>query len=231
MKNKWKESLWKEYLNVVEVKEQQKKNLQELGTFFFEDVSFLYRVYEAIMEEKSNIIEDKENGIVFEIEDNLYILRKGRTGIFLDVEEMKSILADMIVLFEDILPLGTVVDLNKDELMKVINVEKLENFRVVITKRFLGDGAGCFFPYGAVAYPIGTAGAGRAISFTPPLIEKIVFMGYKDETEDAFLFQMKYQLVIEQRRRSIGFASKQDMEKMRDRINTMEEKHGRETNH
>lgn len=231
MKIQWKEYLWEEYLKIANVKETQKKNFRELGAYFFENVSFLYKAYELIISGKKNTIEDEKNGILFEKEDNLCILRKEKTGIFLDTQDMKSILADMIALFEDILPLGTVVDLQNDEMSKIVNVSKMEKFRVVITKRFLGDGEGCFFPYGAVVYPIGTAGASRVISFTPPLIEKVVFMGYKDETEEAFIFQMKYQLVIKQRRCSAGFSNKQEIEKMRDRISTMEEKHGREVDY
>ena len=148
---------------------------------------------------------------MFENEEELYILRKENKGIFLKAKEMKRLLSDMITLFEEILPLGSVVDLKKDKLSEDLDVSKVENFRIVITKRFVGAGEGCFYPYGAVLYPIGFGGTGKVISFTPALIEKVIYTGYSDEMEDAFVFQMKYKLVVEQRRKSAGFATRQEL--------------------
>lgn len=225
MKREQKQALWEEYLKVVDFPEQQKGKLKELGILLLERVSYLYKIY-SLSEEKT-FLEDEETGIVYEAEEDLHILRKGNMGIFLKKEEMKCLLADMISLFEEILPLGTVVDLKKGELAKTMDVSKVQQFRVIITKRFIGVGTGCFYPYGAVVYPLGTAGNGRTISFTPSLIENIVFTGYGDEVEEEFVFQMKKHLIVEQRRKSVGFATKQEREELEKVIHNLEGQHGR----
>ena len=225
MKNELKEALWREYLKVLEIPELQKKNLKELGPYLLERVPFMYEIYQSFGNgEKS--IEDKKTGIVFEAEDELYILRKGKTGIFLRREQMKSFLSDMISLFEEILPIGSVVELKKEKLCEYVDTSKIEQFRVIITKRFVGVGTGCYYPYAAVVYPIGTAGEGKMISFTPVLIDNIVFTGYSDDVEEAFVFQMKYQLIIKQRKKSVGFATKQEMEEFKKAVYKLEAQHG-----
>lgn len=225
MKREQKETLWEEYLKVVDFPEQQKRKLKELGILLMERVSYLYRIYSLLESESS--FEDEETGIIYEVEEDLHILRKGNMGIVLKKDEMKRLLADMITLFEEILPLGTVVDLKKDELAKTMDVSKVQQFRVIITKRFIGTGEGCFYPYGAVLYPLGTAGYGRTISFTPSLVENIVFTGYSDEVEEAFVFQMKKHLIVEQRRKSVGFAAKQEREEFEKMMHKLEAQHGR----
>lgn len=225
MRRKLKEDLWEAYINAVNLTEQQKENIKELGSSYFDDVSFLYKIY-ALFENGDSSIEDQETGIVYEREGNLSIFRKGSIGIFLEMQEMKSLLADMIMLFEEILPLGTVVDLKKEELSKTIDLSKVEHFRVIITKRFLGAGKGCYYPYGAVVYPIGMSGTGKVISFTSPLIEEVVFTGYQDEVEEAYEYQMKYRLIIEEKRKSIGFATMQEKEEMEKLVEDLERKHG-----
>lgn len=219
MKRELKKTLWEAYVKKADIPRQQKSKIQQLGEYFFEDVSFLYQIYGLIGEENV-CCKNGETGIIFEKEDDLYILRKESMGIFLRAEEMKCLLRDMIVLLEDILPLGSVVDLRKDKLHG--DVSKVEHFRVVITKRFLGVGEGCFYPYGAVVYPLGTGGTGKNISFTPALIERVIYEGYSDELEDVFLYQMKNKLIVEQKRMSVGFATKKELAELTDRVCKLE---------
>lgn len=226
MKREMKISLWEEYLNVVELPEQQKKNIKELAHLFFDNVTFLYTVYASIGTNVS-FVEDTETGVRYEEEGSLGIFRKEKTGIFLEIPELKALLADMIMLFEEILPLGTVVDLKKDALAKTMDVSKVQQFRVIVTKRFIGAGEGCYYPYGAVVYPIGVAGTGKVITFTAPLIEKVVFTGYSDDVEEAFVYQMKYHLIIEQRRKSAGFATQQEISELENTVCGLEERYGR----
>ena len=37
------------------------------------------------------------------------------------------------------------------------------------------------------------------------MIEKVIYRGYEDELEEVFLYQMKMELIINQRRKSMGF--------------------------
>lgn len=220
MRRELKETLWNEYLKQSNIPELQKKELKQLGKLFFDDVSFLYDIYPLVGEENVSR-SSEETKVIFENEGALYILRKEKAGIFLKENEMKRLLSDMIVLFEDILPLGSVVDLKKDKLFEDLDVSKVENFRVVITKRFIGARVGCFYPYGAGVYPFGPVGE-KMISFTPALIERVIHTGYSDEVDEAFVFQMKKQLIVEQKRKSAGFATPQELEETAEYIRKVE---------
>jgi len=215
MKSEWKEALWESYLAEVDFVKDKAGQLKEIGKLFFEDVSFLYEIYPLIGTGRESR-EYKETGLVFETEKgDLHIFRKEGKAVCFRTEEMKTLLTDMIGMFEKILPIGSIVDLRKEILAEDMDVSEIKNFRVAVVKRFIGNGEGIYYPYGAVVYPVGTAGKGRLISFTPALIDRIVFTGYSDEVEDFFVYRMKQELIIEQRRKSAGFATKQEMEAFR----------------
>ena len=215
MKREWKEELWEAYLAEADFVKDKAEQLKEIGKLFFEDVSFLYEIYPLIGTGRESR-EYKESGLVFETEaGDLHIFRKEGKAVCFKTAEMKTLLADMIGMFEEMLPIGSIVDLKKEILAEEMDVSEVKNFRVAIVKRFIGTGEGIYYPYGAVVYPVGTAGRGRVISFTPALIERIVFNGYSDEVEEFFVYGMKQELIINQRRKSAGFATKQELEKFR----------------
>lgn len=206
MKKEYQEALWNAYIETAEVPEHQKKYLKTIGNSLMQEVPFLYRIY-GLIGEQEEISECSEIGIHFEKEGESYILRQDSSGILLKEEAMKKLIVDMIGLFEEILPLGSVVDLKKEVLAEQLDLSGVDNFRVVITKRFMGTGESCYYPYGAVIYPVGTAGQGNVFSFTPALIGKTLFRGYGDWMEDEFVYQMKLELIVRKGRKSMGFAS------------------------
>ena len=155
------DNLWEKYIAIADIAEYQKKYLKTLGKLLMQEIFFLYKIYAYVLEEhEEEISERSANNVYFEIEDNTYILRTDNGGIVLKKEAMQKLIIDMIGLFEDILPLGSVVDLKKEG---IIEDKEIENFRVVITKRFLGTGEGCYYPYGGVVYPLGIAGSGNVL--------------------------------------------------------------------
>ncbi len=208
MKREWKESLWDEYVKGTIFSEEKKKSLKAVGDLLIDKAPFLYEIYAAIGKEGKQC-KDEESGVAYEKADGLHILKWEETEICFEKDIFKTVVSDMIGLFEELLPLGSVVDLKKDKLAENMDVSKIDNFRVVIVKRFVGDGESLYYPYGAVVYPFGTAGAGRVMSFTPALIDRVIFTGYSDEVEEAFVYQMKHELIVSQRRMSAGFASKE----------------------
>lgn len=223
MKTEWKEALWKEYLKEADYLKDKAKQLEAMGKLFYDNVSFLYDIYPLIGTGKE-CREDKESGLIFETEiGDLHVLRKDGGAVGFKTEEIKRLLIDMIGLFEEILPIGSIVDLNKEVLSKNVDVSEIQKFRVAIVKRFLGNGNGCYYPYGAVVYPLGTSGKKRLMTFTPALIENVVFTGYSDDMEEYFIYLMKKELIINQRRKSAGFATKQELEKLRESILKEEE--------
>ena len=53
------------------------------------------------------------------------------------------------------------------------------------------------------------------IHFTPRAIENVVQLGYHDEKELAFLFQIKNKFLVQNRKHSSGFATKDEVDEMR----------------
>ena len=158
-------------------------------------------------------------------EDGLYILRKEGAGIFLPEEKMKRIIIDMISIFEEILPLGTVVDLRKEKLEARLDLSGVEHFRVVIVKRFVGVGRDIYYPYAGALYPLGTTGEDKMISFSSALIEKVIHRGYSDETEEQFVGLMKREIIIGHRKKPAGFCSTEELQATRREME--EEQNGR----
>lgn len=213
-KKQYKERLWKDYLDSREDLQQElKAQASVVGELFTDDVSYLYMVRKCVLR-GGGAIEDEATQVQYEAEGEYHILRYESTELALRQNEMAVLLADMIDIFEDILPLGSVVDLNKAFLSRNMNLSGVENMRMVITKRFIGGETGCYYPYAAVVYPIGMGGEDKSFCFSAALIERVVHMGYSDSTEDAFIYGMKDRLIVKEHRRSMGFATEEESKEM-----------------
>lgn len=213
-KGQYKERLWEEYLAVGKFPAEQAAAVREIGLRFREDVDFLYRLHTCILHH-GGAMEDERTGVQYEIVDEYHILKMGNTEAAFSKEELAGLVIDMIDIFEEILPLGSVVDLNKEFLQQTMPLDKVDKVRMVIHKRFFGIGENGYYPYAAVVYPIGMAGEGRSFCFSSALITRVVHRGYADELEDAFVYQIKHQLIIEQKRKSMGFANEREQEEMK----------------
>lgn len=80
--------------------------------------------------------------------------------------------------------------------MRKTNIELIE-FCVCIMSTFL--------------YPIGMLGQIKYIYFSSALIDKVIHGGYSDSVEEAFVYQMKEQLIVKERRKSMGFANDEEL--------------------
>ena len=214
MKKELVEKLVTEYLAVSSVPENQKGKVLKLVDKMSSNVDFLYDVYHSLHSGYENPIKSKNEELFFETGNEKFLLRDKATGIFLEKEDMKILVRDMIALLEEVLPLGSVVDLKKEEFEDRFNLNGLSNFRVIVSKRFQGIGDDLYYPYSVLLYPFGTIGNGRSLSITPALIENVVFKGYQDEAEEDFVYQAKKTLICDQRRKSVGFASKDELQKI-----------------
>lgn len=212
-KKQYKKKLWSEYLDTVEFPQEVKNIAMEIGELFIDDVNFLYTVRKAVLN-GGGAIEDEKTHMVYETEGEYHILKHGNLELALRQADMSKLLADMIDIFEDILPLGSVVDLKKDFLSPKIDLSKVEMVRVVIAKRFLGGESGCYYPYAAVIYPIGMGGQNSYICFSSALINKVIHEGYCDALENEFIYQMKKKLVVKEHRKSMGFADATECKEM-----------------
>lgn len=212
-KKQYKKQLWNDYLKESELPVEVKNIARKIGELYFEDVKYLYAVRKCVLN-GGGTLADKKTGVLYETEEEYHILKHNDKEVALGQADMSKLLADMIDIFEDILPLGTVVDLKKDFLGQKMDLSKVDRVRVVISKRFLGGETGCYYPYAAVLYPIGMAGQNKYIYFSSALIDDVVHMGYGDAIEEMFVYQMKEQLIVKGNRKSMGFANEEELKIM-----------------
>lgn len=215
----YKLNLWKEFMEQTEcIRKKDEEILGKIAASYVEDAEFLFRVYEAFIENE-RFLEDEDSEICYERDGEDYIFAlEGKECIF-SKEDFRKIIISMLDLLEDTLPLGTVVDLRKSAYEDVPEIEKVEKIRMVILYRFLGkDEDSHYFPYAGVVYPTGMLGKKEVLYFTRPMVEKVVQKGYYDEQEDAYVYLMKRELVIEKNKNSFGYATPQEIEEFNNRV-------------
>lgn len=177
---------------------EQKRLLFEVGCIYRSNIQFLYKIYGAIATNQKQL-KDEEHNITYKCEgDNHVLVYQGEALVFKE-EQLKTILVRIIDIMEEILPLGSVVDLKKDFLKDILaNTDKVEQVRVVIINRFLHQkGDASYFTYAGVLYPIGALMQQEQLHFTSALIENVVHKGYSDKQEEAYVFLMKNELILE----------------------------------
>ncbi len=209
----YKLNLWKEFMEHTEyVLQRDRETMGRIAGTYVDDVSFLMRIYEAYVE-KERFIEDEEHSVRYERDGEDYILALERRECVFSKENFRKVIVSMLDLLEDTLPLGSVVDLKKSAYKNVPEASGVEHIRMVITYRFLGkEEDSHYFPYAGVVYPTGMLGRKEVLYFTRPLVEKVVREGYRDEQEDAYVYLMKKELVIEKGKNSFGYATKEEIE-------------------
>lgn len=124
-------------------------------------------------------------------------------------------------MLEDIFPLGTVVKL-KSIFTKDIFNETTDGDKVmfIITKRFLSASNNpYYFTYAAVPYPVGELENGKIINFTSQAIDKVIYKGFSDIQEEAYISVMKNEMIIKKRMKSINFASEEERSEFMELIN------------
>lgn len=215
----YKMNLWKEFMeHTGYIRDCDREIMGKIAGLYIEDSAFLLKVYEAFVENERFLI-DEEKNVRYEREEDMYILSlEGRECIF-EKGYFRKVIAGLLDLLEDTLPLGSVVDLRKDVYQNVSDVQNIDHIRLVITYRFLcGEQDSYYFPYAGVVYPTGMLGRKEVLYFTRPLVEKVVKKGYSDEQEDAYVYLMKKELVVEKKMNSFGYAEREDIKKFNKRV-------------
>jgi len=111
---------------------------------------------------------------------------------------------------EDYLSMGSIVELKQDELSDMVKDRSLKSFRVMITQRMAAlDEAPVYYNYGAVIYPFGTFKGYESIYFGPELIDRIIFEGYRDDTDIALIAALKTEYLFKRDYTSFRFAKRQ----------------------
>lgn len=215
----------KEYLSVFDI-----PKLDELGNKAFHNVGFLYEAYEALAKEDAagdtEIAISHNDGVcrLTRKDDGVWTLSAFDKEITLAFEDMKDVLIGMIDLQEEIYPLGSVVALNKDFMARNIpEIGKLDSFRVVITHRFMSYADSIYYPYAGVIYPFGMLGRPEVLYFSYAMVDEVMHKGFADESEDAYVYEMKKELILERGMHSVGFATKEELEKIEMKIRSSED--------
>lgn len=205
--NNFKKKLVKDYLDKKEsMDEKQAGLLLSMAAKYENNTAFLSELYAASMYQE-RYLEDEKTGVKYERDGVDYFLTIDEEEIRLSETEFRDIISSFIDILEDVLPLGTVVDLKKEFYHTIDELKDAENIRMVITHRFLGsEGEPFYFPYAGVVYPTGMLGIQGVLHFTRPLIKSIVKLGYTDMQEEAFVLLMKHDLIVDKGYRSFGYA-------------------------
>lgn len=176
-----------------------------------EKVNDLYKILEKVMAEEQ-VERQEEEELFYEIDNDVHVIRFKNNELKLSKDNLVNLLIIIIEIVQEILPIGTVVNLNEEFEKKLFSNSK--GIKIIIINRFLTNNQGkYYFPYGGVPYPIGDIGANRLIHFTRNSIKDIVHMGFKDFQEEAYVFLAKNKIIINNNMRSIEFATKEEIEK------------------
>ncbi len=191
--------------------------LVHLGQSFQEKLPFFHRCNQCIVEGRGHVELDDVEFMVSD--DTCTLKQKNHKDIVLIHIQMRKVLSVIVDLLDPILPLGSVVDLRKEMFSQIQGLESAEQFRVVVTNRFLYyDEIPVYFPYAGSIYPVGNARHPAYIHFTPGSVERLVFRGYSDGADDAYIFEQKKELVLEKHKHSVVFAGQEELEALNRRI-------------
>jgi len=209
-----KEVLIKWLAKLAFLGKEQKRLLFEIGCIYRNNMEFLYQIYAAIATNQECLM-DKERNITYKFQGDNHVLMYNGENLLFTEAQLKTVLVGIIDIMEEILPLGSVVDLKKEFLKGILaNTDKVEQVRVVITNRFLHQKDDrSYFTYAGVLYPIGTLMQQEQLHFTSALIENVVHKGYSDKQEEAYVFLMKNELILENAMHSFGFSTEEEREK------------------
>ncbi len=197
---------------------RKKTVLFEMGCGCLESTGLLYKLNKALIK-KQEYLAEEDGECILEAEAGRNTLTYHKEKMEFTGLELREIIAGMIDILEEVLPLGTVVDLKKRYLQKHIPASDIENIKIVITQRFLyHENDRTYFPYAGSIYPVGMLDKNEIIHFTPAMIETVVHRGYSDRQDRAYAYRMKQELILEKGMHSYGFSTEEERDKLRSRM-------------
>lgn len=205
------------------------KKSQELGL----DTEFLHCLME-LAENNLSILKDiwksvqakyeyVRMNLLFDIEmtftENEVSVNYNEHEFHTPVEKFNKLIVNILDLFEVIYPLGSVVNLKTEYLNRLTNDTEIEEATFVITSRYVyTDEVKTYFQYGGIPYPVGTLGGNQVFYFTSDLIQEVLASGYADEREDAYIYMMKKELLLDKDYISIGYVSEEERKNLESKL-------------
>lgn len=160
---------------------------------------------------------DDDLQIQFSCYNNYAILYSSYGTIKISSSLFRETISCIVAIYEKIYPLGTVVDLKKEYFKGVLPIDDLDHIRVIIQARFVEYIDTLYIPYIGAIYPIGNMDTLMSnIHFTTKAIKNVLFEGYSNDEEIAYLFQKKNELLIEKNRHSTAFATIEELKSLSD---------------
>lgn len=198
------------------INKSQKTILYSIAEKYIITNNVLLELYLAIFNKKDVTI-DENIYIKYTEESNKFSLQFNDEIEEFEYELLREITAALVDITEDVLPLGTVVELKKEHMNKVCDMSKIEKVLVVITYRFINVEDKSYYTYGGVIYPVANFNKKEILRFSPSLIKNIIHRGYSDDQEDAYVYLMKRELILENKFLSSGFYIGDDCNEHRDK--------------
>lgn len=197
-----------EFLN-----EDEKANWLELGLSYKSDIDELYRIYDYINGEEKEFIDSKKIIKIHKDYKVLEVIIRDNT-LKIHIKDVKKILAGIIDILEDILPIGTIIELKPQFIESILGSKNLKEApKFIIIRRFLRiEDSLTYFPYEAVPYPVGELNDGKNIHLTFKAIDKIVYKGFSDKVDLAYICVMKSELILKKNMYSISFSNTKERE-------------------
>jgi len=177
--------------------------------YYADDAGFLYKVYKMIADGAPQELIDSEKDFSYELlRGKLFVKEHGQTFYF-DQHQAHKAIELLVDVAQDYLPLGSVVDLRKEEFKDIIDPLSLDNCRILITQRLVAlEDTLTYFDYGGVIYPIGILKDYESLYFSSHLIENVIHKGFSDDTDLAFIASVKAELLFSRSYCSFRLASK-----------------------
>src|SRR5699024_6864389 len=156
-----------------QVTEENFNNIMDFFTLYMADTRLLQRLYYAYKKQFPSLeLHHGQDIIAFQYDKETCFIKFPNKKVEFPALSAK-LFPYVIEITKEILPLGTVVELNpayfnSDQQLDVPT-------KIVITERFIAPKEyNSYFPYGCIIYPIGEIQKNTKIHFTDPLIKKIV---------------------------------------------------------
>lgn len=170
----------------------------------------LMEFYLAIKNKNNSFLDSSKKFLYQRNEDDTVRLEYCQQQQTYERKQLLETVGDLMELTDVILPLGSLVQLKKEAFGAISGIERIENLRVVITHRFIRQDEHSYFTYGGVIYPVANFNGNQILKFTTSLIEKVVHKGFRDEQEDAYVYLMKQEMILQSDIHMVGLREKEE---------------------
>ena len=180
-----------------------------VSQLFSENLSLvLYKMLDAVKSDR-NSFSDPVYGISYIKENDKYKATVNSSSAFFSKDQLNDIFCAAADIFCSVLPIGSVVKLRKD-----INdtASQDKDPIIMIDRRYVyaNENSRAFYTYSGITYPFGSFTDCIRFNFTPYAVAEVVHKGYSNETEEAFVFKAKDEMIVKMKMHSFSCSNAED---------------------